>query len=45
MDKLREWFEKNQDILYRRGSMFLGMIMLIVALMYAVSIAREIGLL
>ena len=45
MDKnqLTEWFTKNQDTLIKRGSMALGMLMLILALMYAVSIARDLG--
>lgn len=43
LDALREWFAQNQDIVIRRGSMMMGMIMLVVALCYAVSIAFELG--
>lgn len=43
LNALRDWFSKNQDIVIRRGSTALGMIMLMIALGYLVSIAFELG--
>lgn len=42
-DRIREWYENNQDTVMRRGAMAMGMIMAIVGLCYAVGIAVDLG--
>lgn len=41
--RIREWFDNNQELVQRRGAMALGMLMAIVGLCYAVSIAMDLG--
>lgn len=42
-EKIREWFIEHQDVFIKRGTTAMGMLMLIIALLYAVSIANDLG--
>lgn len=42
-DRLRDWAVNNQDMLIRKGSVIMCIVMLAVGLIYAVSLARQLG--
>lgn len=42
-ERIREWYRNNEELVFRKGSIVMAMVMAVVGLVYMVSVILDMG--